>query len=193
MENITIYYGSVLTDKKWYLPKFFISYMSPIMKRILDEDKDIIINAEQFKEKDIEYLFNNLLLYPFYEPTYYKSFNELIDNLNLENISEIIKFYQLKNTLYLIHDLLNNTKIEKLNLNNFKIYFDLRQFFQMDKLNLQFFNLDVNNFLIKNIFDKKLSLDNLDDETKVFLINFILNKVKKKQYFGYIIELDSEF
>ena len=192
MENIAIYYGNKSTSKKWFFPKFFILQISPIMKRILEENKDIIINAEQFKEKDIEYLFNNFLLYPFLEPSYHKTFNELKENLCLENINEIIRFYQIKNSLYLIHDLLNNTKIEDLKLENFKIYFELRQFFKIDKLHLHFFNLDINNFLIKNIFDKKLFLDNLDDDTKAFLINLILSKVKKKQYFGYIIEIDSD-
>ena len=134
-------------------------------------------------------MFNNLLLYPYYEPSYYKSFNELKDNLQLQNLTEIIQYYQLKNILYIIHDLLNNTDIEKLNLENFKSYFQLKQFFKMDKLNLPFFNQSVNLFLMKNIFEKELLLENLDDDTKSFLIQFILNKIKKP-YFGYTIELD---
>ena len=43
---------------------------------------------------------------------------------------------------------------------------------------------------MKNVFEKELLLENLDDDTKSFLIQFILNKIKKKPYFGYTIELD---
>lgn len=191
MTNITIYYGD--TDKKWTFPKFLIIHISPVMSHIIKENKDIRIDNLQFNEKDIEYLFNNLLLYPYFNPVYYKSFDDLVDNLNVTNISEIIKYYQMKNVLYFIHDLLNNTKIENLRLENFKSYFELKQFFKIDKLNLPFFNLNINNFLLKSIFDKELTLDNLDDETKNYLINFILYKIKKKPYYGYIIDLDDDF
>lgn len=189
MTNIIIYYG---TDKKKInlIPKYLLLHLSPVISNIVKEKNEIIIDDTLFNEKDVEFLFNNLLLYPYYQPSYYKSFNELKENLQLCQLTEIIKYYQLKNTLYIIHDLLNSTEFVKLNLENFKAYFELKSFFKMDKLNLSFFGLHINNFLIKNIFDKELLLENLDDHTKSFLIDFILNKIKKKPYFGYTIELD---
>lgn len=189
MDNINIFYKN--SEKKWILPKFLIYHISPIMARIIDEKKDIVIDNEQFEQNDIEYLFNNLLLYPFFKSQYFKTFNQLIENLHIDNIAEIIKFYQMKNILYMIHDLLNNTDINKLNLQNFKSYFDLKKFFYIDNLKLSYFNNDINQFIITNIFDKNIKLEELDDESKNFFIELILQKIKKRPYYGYVIDLEN--
>ena len=119
----------VHNDYTLHTSEELIQSNSCILKRIISETKSgQNIQLEPFLDHTaIKYLFENLLLYPYFQPKEYNSFNELMIHLNVETLRPIIEYYQMEKVVILLRDLLDmkpNFCIEEL-----KTFFALKKYF----------------------------------------------------------------
>lgn len=173
-----------------------IKYNSCILKRIINEaednKKDSIIFESFLDHEGILFLFENLLLYPYFEPKTYNTYQDLCSNLKIGIIKPILEYYQMKNILILITDLINNEK--EYDISELKVYFELKKYFRLTTLPL--LNINIKKIVLKNIIEKTINIDDLDLVTRKEILTFIFNNVRQYYVYEnipskYILDLDN--
>ena len=165
------------TGKEIIVDDFLISKISIVIKNIIKKQENhCIIIKELFGEENVEFVFIDLLSYPFYK---HQTLDDLSKKLQLENISEIIRYYQMKNMMYLLYDIINHSSINYYNIIEFC---KLKQFFSIDKIIIEPFKPFIREFLLIQLLEKDINMKELDIHTREDIIDLMLSKIEKVYY-----------